>query len=771
MSNPRKRAAPGAVPMVPAQQQFQQPFPQTNMPNDQMVRWDGGNDGVNFGAGNPNSGNGMGFMQNGQAQYTDSLQPAPSNSLARRPMNSRALVQTNPGGYDPSQAWGSLPMDSGALTQPQHDDQGNEDSIDVLEEKAQQAKREAQAKRKQIPPFVQKLSSFLEEGKNDDLIRWSSKGDSFIVLDEDEFANTLIPELFKHRNYASFVRQLNMYGFHKLVGLSDNSMRASERKNKSPSEYANPYFRRGHPNLLWLINKPKPGKGKNKTAVKSEEPDSEEEIGHDELHGQVPGLSSAHAPKPLPAAPGDQPPPAKSKELSLVRDELRKVREQQSLIQQTLQHLQQNNRDLYNQALLFQNQHDRHQNSINAILHFLANLFRKSLEEQGSAPNVGDIISSMLANQGQQQSHGGNVVELGDLQEMFQNNNTNSPGFSGTPHRRARGLLPPIPDANDSARSTRSPSSAARGNYRHTGEVGQVTELTDGASETPPSLRQELENNPQEQMMRIINDHNATNSSGMDLPEAADFVANASNSMNNDQRSQLANFMSRQSPTGTGRSSATPPVNMNAQAPPQQRQPQQPNRRTAAPTPSDAASAPPPPQQANAGANSNGAPSLSPIMRSPAMPPLSINQISSNQSELEQLQHLNAQQEATLNNITDLLGPLSPSGRIPELDESANGTYFDPNSLDIDQYLNSEAFTEEPFGTGDDGLNLNFDGTDDPFSAQNLNQQPQQQRYNPNNLSAAPTPVNHQTPSDTGTEEIQREDFHAGDRTKRQRVA
>ena len=83
-----------------------------------------------------------------------------------------------------------------------------------------------------------------------------------IVLDEDEFAGKLIPELFKHRNYASFVRQLNMYGFHKRVGLSDNSMKASERKNKAPSEYYNPYFRRGHPNLLWLINKPKSGKNK-----------------------------------------------------------------------------------------------------------------------------------------------------------------------------------------------------------------------------------------------------------------------------------------------------------------------------------------------------------------------------------------------------------------------------------------------------------------------------------------------------------------------------
>jgi hypothetical protein len=50
-------------------------------------------------------------------------------------------------------------------------------------------------------------------------------------------------------------QQLNMYGFHKRVDPSDNSMKASERKNKSPSEYYNPHFKRGHPNLLRLIQR------------------------------------------------------------------------------------------------------------------------------------------------------------------------------------------------------------------------------------------------------------------------------------------------------------------------------------------------------------------------------------------------------------------------------------------------------------------------------------------------------------------------------------
>ncbi|KAL5685038.1 hypothetical protein EMGR_004688 [Emarellia grisea] len=80
------------------------------------------------------------------------------------------------------------------------------EGLGELYQRALVAKREAQVKRKQIPPFVQKLSSFLNESKNTDLIRWSDNGNSFIVLDEDEFAKILILELFKHNNYASFVR-------------------------------------------------------------------------------------------------------------------------------------------------------------------------------------------------------------------------------------------------------------------------------------------------------------------------------------------------------------------------------------------------------------------------------------------------------------------------------------------------------------------------------------------------------------------------------------
>src|SRR5690554_2766925 len=108
-----------------------------------------------------------------------------------------------------------------------------------------------------------------------------------MVLDEDEFSKTLIPDLFKHNNYASFVRQLNMYGFHKVVGLADGSLKTSEQRSKPPSEYENPYFKRGQPDLMWLIQKPKSkkaGAGRKK-ATKQEADDSDKEDGMSDTAG------------------------------------------------------------------------------------------------------------------------------------------------------------------------------------------------------------------------------------------------------------------------------------------------------------------------------------------------------------------------------------------------------------------------------------------------------------------------------------------------------
>ncbi|KAK2593363.1 Heat shock transcription factor [Conoideocrella luteorostrata] len=715
--NSKKRAAPGASPMVPYQQRMQQSFTGDNGVADSLLRWNGEATEL-FDASANAAANSHGLMPT-QPQFNHV--PTPSNSLARRDTN-QALIPTHNQNFDTSvEPWVGFGDDTALLQQNGQGSLAEQDSIELLEEMAQKAKREAQTKRKSIPPFVQKLSSFLEEGKNEDLIRWSEKGDSFIVLDEDEFAKKLIPELFKHNNYASFVRQLNMYGFHKRVGLSDNSMRASERKNKSPSEYHNLFFRRGHPNLLWLISKPR---GKPKSAGKNKNNDGDGDSDDDQANDEGPVQSGIGLNIPtgrsLPAPSDSQSLP--KKELSLIREELRRVRESQRAISHTLSSLQHNNHELYNQAVMFQNQHDRHQNSINAILKFLANVFRKTLEDQGNMQSVTDIISSMITNQGQQPSHQGSVVDLGDF---FQTQMDPTPTPGGA-HKRARGLLPPIPDPNETPNPTRRSPSTSSTPYYPVGsqnpEMGHVTELIDGG-DTPPSLRHELENNPHERMMKIINDHNATSKSGMDLPAAAELVANAPDALNSDQRGKLADLMGGQ----------------NAPVPPPSAAPVQPTAGPSAkvsPLQSTNARVSPAP------AENTTMPSMSPIMRSPQVAPPSLNEINTNQMDLEQLQRLQSEQDAKIHELTTMLGPLSPSGRIPGLEDGVDA-YFDAPPVDIDQFFDSNAFLND--------TNFDADGNDFNFNidADGVGSNPLGNKSNGNN-----------TPSPTGTEEIEREDMN-----------
>ena len=61
------------------------------------------------------------------------------------------------------------------------------------------------------------------------MIAWGEDGNSFIIKNQSEFTKTMLPYYYKHSNMASFVRQLNMYGFHKVMSVDSGGLRVSAR--------------------------------------------------------------------------------------------------------------------------------------------------------------------------------------------------------------------------------------------------------------------------------------------------------------------------------------------------------------------------------------------------------------------------------------------------------------------------------------------------------------------------------------------------------------
>ncbi|TIB30796.1 hypothetical protein E3P84_03205 [Wallemia ichthyophaga] len=94
--------------------------------------------------------------------------------------------------------------------------------------------------------FVPKLYEMVDANTNN-LISWNLAGDSFIVANLSLFSSEILPTHFKHSNFSSFVRQLNMYGFHKCNKTPRGQKAHPEHQ---VWEFSHPNFLRGRKDLL-----------------------------------------------------------------------------------------------------------------------------------------------------------------------------------------------------------------------------------------------------------------------------------------------------------------------------------------------------------------------------------------------------------------------------------------------------------------------------------------------------------------------------------------
>ncbi|CAD8070882.1 unnamed protein product [Paramecium sonneborni] len=93
--------------------------------------------------------------------------------------------------------------------------------------------------------------------ENDDIIGFTDKGNAFVVKDQTKLSNEILPTHFKHHNFSSFIRQLNMYGFKKIRNVNNQN------------EFSHYYFRRNMENLLMNIPRRNGGvKAKKEKSIK-----------------------------------------------------------------------------------------------------------------------------------------------------------------------------------------------------------------------------------------------------------------------------------------------------------------------------------------------------------------------------------------------------------------------------------------------------------------------------------------------------------------------
>lgn len=112
-----------------------------------------------------------------------------------------------------------------------------------------------------LTTFVEKLHLILEGTDDSSLVAWTQHGNAFEVFNVNKFSTTVLPKYFKHNNWQSFVRQLNMYGFSKVCDAFHGPT--------SSWEFKHPSFIRHCPDLFSNIRRRAPRPKSHNTEANS----------------------------------------------------------------------------------------------------------------------------------------------------------------------------------------------------------------------------------------------------------------------------------------------------------------------------------------------------------------------------------------------------------------------------------------------------------------------------------------------------------------------
>ena len=107
-----------------------------------------------------------------------------------------------------------------------------------------------------VPSFLLKTYEIVSDPAYSDIVCWNKAGDAFVITKTNDFWEKILPLYFKHKNLSSFVRQLNMYGFHK-----------TKYKNNEQC-FTHKFFRKDNKKLLLEMKRKTKDKIKEKSIEK-----------------------------------------------------------------------------------------------------------------------------------------------------------------------------------------------------------------------------------------------------------------------------------------------------------------------------------------------------------------------------------------------------------------------------------------------------------------------------------------------------------------------
>ncbi len=269
---------------------------------------------------------------------------------------------------------------------------------------------------KSKPAFVLKLWTMVNDPNNHDLINWYHDGNSFLVTNRELFVQKILPKYFKHSNFASFVRQLNMYGWHKVQDASSGSLHSDEKW-----QFINPNFQKGRPDLLDKIVRNKPNDEHNNSTQGGGAGNNQSNDGNG-TNGQF--------------------------DVSLLINELNTLKANQMKITQELSRVRSDNESLWQELFQTREKNLVQNEKIEKILHFLASVYGnrvQALEDHMNFNNHNQFLSNQ-PNYDHYQQHGSQQQNQQSQQPSPQvqtphsvnnnnnnNNNVSSPGYQQKP--------------------------------------------------------------------------------------------------------------------------------------------------------------------------------------------------------------------------------------------------------------------------------------------------------------------------------------------------